>query len=174
MIRSYQQEMNTKKEFNYLNDCIDNSNILHKILLSYNLSKKLIYKLLIFFLSIIILLYSDNLISISSEKFGYIITILLTCNDTVYDVFASFAKLNEIYYKIYKSFEYLKLSPENNENLINLIDNKWPKLGKIEFKNVYMKYDGDYSNKNDCVLKNINFVINPKEKIAIIGRTGNN
>lgn len=41
-------------------------------------------------------------------------------------------------------------------------------LGKIEFKNVSFKY----SEEEDYVLKNINFIINPSEAIALIGPTG--
>lgn len=44
----------------------------------------------------------------------------------------------------------------------------WPEEGKIEFKNVYMKYDA----AEPPVLKNLNFVIYPQEKIGIVGRTG--
>lgn len=45
---------------------------------------------------------------------------------------------------------------------------QWPCSGKIEFKNVSLKYSEDGS----PVLKNLNFVIEPKEKIGIVGRTG--
>ncbi|XP_018392361.1 PREDICTED: probable multidrug resistance-associated protein lethal(2)03659 isoform X2 [Cyphomyrmex costatus] len=45
---------------------------------------------------------------------------------------------------------------------------EWPQKGKIEFKNVFLCY-------TPCeppVLKNISFVIFPREKIGIVGRTG--
>ena len=41
--------------------------------------------------------------------------------------------------------------------------------GKIEFKNVSFSYEGG---TGDAVLKDINFVINPNEKIAIVGAIG--
>ena len=44
----------------------------------------------------------------------------------------------------------------------------WPAEGKIEFKNVFLRY----SPLDPPVLKNLNFVILPKEKIGIVGRTG--
>ena len=55
--------------------------------------------------------------------------------------------------------------------------------GKIEFKNVYFKYpiniNGNQNNKNKdemevekYVLKNINFTIEPGEKVALIGHSG--
>ena len=50
-------------------------------------------------------------------------------------------------------------------------DNKlenWPALGKIEFINFSVKYRPD----TEIVLKNLNFLIQGKEKIGIVGRTG--
>lgn len=44
----------------------------------------------------------------------------------------------------------------------------WPQEGKVEFKNVYLRY----SPLESPVLKNLNFVIYPREKIGIVGRTG--
>lgn len=44
----------------------------------------------------------------------------------------------------------------------------WPEHGKIEFKNVYLKY----CPTAPYVLKNLNFTVNPMEKIGIVGRTG--
>lgn len=39
--------------------------------------------------------------------------------------------------------------------------------GKIEFKNVWFAYEGE-----NWILKNVSFVINPGESIALVGRTG--
>ena len=44
----------------------------------------------------------------------------------------------------------------------------WPSKGKIEFQNFSVRYRPD----TEIVLKNISFVINPKEKVGIVGRTG--
>ena len=44
----------------------------------------------------------------------------------------------------------------------------WPTDGMIRFRNVYMKYVED----DPPVLKGLNLVINPGEKIGIVGRTG--
>lgn len=45
---------------------------------------------------------------------------------------------------------------------------EWPQDGKIEFKNVYLRY----ALLEPPVLKNLNFVVFPREKIGIVGRTG--
>ena len=42
----------------------------------------------------------------------------------------------------------------------------WPNSGEIKFQNVFLSYE------NKDVLKNLNFEIQPSEKIAIVGRTG--
>ena len=55
-----------------------------------------------------------------------------------------------------------------DEKISKKIDNNWLKFGKIEFKNFSVKYRED----TDIVLKNLNIIINPGEKIGIVGRTG--
>ncbi|KAL6254639.1 hypothetical protein P5V15_013946 [Pogonomyrmex californicus] len=45
---------------------------------------------------------------------------------------------------------------------------EWPPEGRIEFKGVYLRY----APLEPPVLKNLNFVIYPREKIGIVGRTG--
>ncbi|XP_014275661.1 probable multidrug resistance-associated protein lethal(2)03659 [Halyomorpha halys] len=44
----------------------------------------------------------------------------------------------------------------------------WPENGKIEFSDVHLRY----SAADPWVLKNLNFVILPQQKIGIVGRTG--
>ncbi|XP_025833020.1 probable multidrug resistance-associated protein lethal(2)03659 [Agrilus planipennis] len=44
----------------------------------------------------------------------------------------------------------------------------WPENGNIQFKSVFLKY----SSRSPYVLKNLNFTINPQEKVGIVGRTG--
>jgi ATP-binding cassette subfamily B protein len=55
-----------------------------------------------------------------------------------------------------------ELAPSQNENADGVISK-----GKIEFKNVTFSYDGE-----NPVLKNISFVVNPGETIALVGHTG--
>ncbi|CAH1159389.1 unnamed protein product [Phaedon cochleariae] len=44
----------------------------------------------------------------------------------------------------------------------------WPSAGKISFRNTYLRYNPD----DPPALKNLNIVIQPGEKIGIVGRTG--
>ncbi|KAL6421621.1 hypothetical protein ACFW04_014506 [Cataglyphis niger] len=65
-------------------------------------------------------------------------------------------------------YSYLKEEPMIDiKSEIKLPDN-WPTKGLVEFKNVNLKYihQGDY------ILKNISFIVLPKEKIGIVGRIG--
>jgi ATP-binding cassette subfamily C (CFTR/MRP) protein 1 len=45
---------------------------------------------------------------------------------------------------------------------------QWPEFGKIEFRNVYMRY----RDNGDCVLKGVSFTVDSLAKIGICGRTG--
>jgi ATP-binding cassette, subfamily C (CFTR/MRP), member 1 len=73
------------------------------------------------------------------------------------------AEMNSIerllYYaeKIPIEFENIEMEPKN-----------WPKEGKVEFKNFYMKYRPELP----FVLEDVSFTIQPREKIGIAGRTG--
>lgn len=63
--------------------------------------------------------------------------------------------------------EYTKLEsePEREQQPLPL---NWPERGQIQFKDVNLKY----SENDPYVLKNLNFVVHPKEKVGIVGRTG--
>lgn len=61
--------------------------------------------------------------------------------------------------------EYTEIKQENKQGR-ELED--WPKQGQVQYKDVSLSYP----NSNEYVLKKINFVAKPKEKIGIVGRTG--
>lgn len=46
---------------------------------------------------------------------------------------------------------------------------EWPVHGEIKFQNLSLSY---FPDKNEKVLKNLNFTILPREKVGIVGRTG--
>ncbi len=70
----------------------------------------------------------------------------------------SVVSINKIYEILDKS-EYQE-NIESGKYISNL-------KGKIEFRNVWFSYD-----KKNYVLKDVSFVINPKESIALVGKTG--
>jgi len=55
--------------------------------------------------------------------------------------------------------------PNPNEE-IYIKDNQWPLKGKIEFLN----YSTKYKNFSPIILKKLNFIINPSEKVGIVGK----
>jgi ATP-binding cassette, subfamily C (CFTR/MRP), member 1 len=73
------------------------------------------------------------------------------------------AEMNSIERLLY----YADKIPIESEN-IEIVPKNWPKEGKIEFKNFYMKYRTELP----FVLEDVSFTIQPKEKIGIAGRTG--
>lgn len=78
--------------------------------------------------------------------------------DSIETVQEAIVSINKIY-DILDEKEYL----EDFDSGIELENIK----GKLEFKNVWFSY-----NDKDWVLKNISFVINPGETIALVGKTG--
>lgn len=64
--------------------------------------------------------------------------------------------------------EYRDLDKEKEPKTPSEVSVDWPEKGRIEFRNVVYRYFGEA----DAVLKNLSFVIEPMEKIGIVGRTG--
>lgn len=63
-------------------------------------------------------------------------------------------------------------SIEHESELESLPDRKpsasWPAQGKVEFRHVFLKYFP----QDPFVLRDLNFILEPKEKVGIVGRTG--
>lgn len=64
--------------------------------------------------------------------------------------------------------EYTQLTPETQPVIPKQPQDSWPQYGKMQFRNVGLRY----AESEPLVLKNLNFTIQPKEKIGIVGRTG--
>nr|CAD7400804.1 unnamed protein product [Timema cristinae] len=65
-------------------------------------------------------------------------------------------------------YKYLQEEPNLESNKDAKPPKDWPFEGEIEFQNVYLKY----VETEPPVLKDLNLVINPGEKVGIVGRTG--
>lgn len=63
--------------------------------------------------------------------------------------------------------EYVNVAPETVEKAKEP-PKYWPEKGHIKFNNVRLRY----SQEDPYVLDNINFEVQPKEKIGVVGRTG--
>lgn len=64
--------------------------------------------------------------------------------------------------------EYRNMEPEPEPENPRNVDENWPPNGHIEFRNITYGY---FSGAQP-VLRDLSFVIRPKEKIGIVGRTG--
>lgn len=62
--------------------------------------------------------------------------------------------------------QYIDIAPEKNAT--TKPSPKWPQTGKIEFKNMFLKYDESAA----PVLKNLNLSIEAGWKVGVVGRTG--
>ncbi|XP_037030674.1 probable multidrug resistance-associated protein lethal(2)03659 isoform X2 [Bradysia coprophila] len=117
--------------------------------------------------ALIFVLYGD---SASSNYFGFA---LLHCINLIGMCQWGTRDSTEIEYEmtsVERIIEYTKIKSEPPLNIPSdhHPPKHWPSHGEIIFKNVDFKY----SNSRALVLKNINFRINPGEKIGIIGYTG--
>lgn len=82
------------------------------------------------------------------------------------------AELENTMTSVERVVEYQTIKPEGE--LESKPDKKppqtWPEKGEIKFQNLSLRYNPDPN--SDYVLKSLNFIIKPSEKIGIVGRTG--
>lgn len=64
--------------------------------------------------------------------------------------------------------EYSNLESEEKSDLTITVPKLWPEDGKIEFRQVTLKYNPN----SEPVLRNLSFTIKSQEKVGIVGRTG--
>ncbi|XP_037816429.1 probable multidrug resistance-associated protein lethal(2)03659 isoform X2 [Lucilia sericata] len=80
------------------------------------------------------------------------------------------AELENEMTSVERVLEYTRIPPESITK--TPLDPKpkglWPSKGRIEFINFHLRYNPD----DECILKNLNFTIDPKQKVGIVGRTG--
>lgn len=69
---------------------------------------------------------------------------------------------------VQRIMELIKIQPEPGYNVPTQPHEPWPIAGQICFKNVSLAYE----NTSKKALKEMNILINPREKIGIVGRNG--
>ncbi|KAH8258986.1 hypothetical protein KR038_000987, partial [Drosophila bunnanda] len=103
---------------------------------------------------------------------GLVITQVLGLTGLVQFAIRQSAELENQMTAVERVVEYEDIEPEGQ--LEAPPDKKppksWPEKGKIVFDELSMRYIPNMKAK--CILKSLNFVIKPREKIGIVGRTG--
>ena len=177
IIRSFQFENNFVKKFNKrMNDYF-------KILIYqsgisgwYGINIDLISFILLTFILISCCLFKEKY---DSKSIGLLLTYSINLIEHLFDFMQRFSRLSKIFvslercenytkilqekYPVLESDKNLKQYPTNNNKVKTFISE-----GKINFNNFSVKYRPN----TPLVLKKLNFEINPKEKIGVVGRTG--
>ncbi|RZC33096.1 multidrug resistance-associated protein [Asbolus verrucosus] len=110
-------------------------------------------------------------ISLMGEKYGGNVGFVITQAMSLTGMFQwgvrQWSELENQMTSVERVVEYIEVDRESDEKTKDP-SVLWPDQGKIEFNSVLMRY----SSNDPYVLKNLNFLIKPKEKIGIVGRTG--
>ena len=118
------------------------------------------------FLVIITLLYQDEF---QPEEIGIVLMYSMVLQDNLIRFLNVLSSFENCMVSMERCLKYTKIPTElpyelpDDEKL-----NQWPQQGKIQF----IDYSVKYRPETELVLKNLNFTINPKEKIGVVGRTG--
>ncbi|MDD5769923.1 MAG: ABC transporter ATP-binding protein [Candidatus Gracilibacteria bacterium] len=159
-----------KKASQKLQD-LSNETLTLQIPISKNWGFADVYANLIMSLSRLIVILTGMYLIIKNElDFATLVLFFLFINFIYYPlsfIFANLRNLQRNLEAIKNMYEDFNEIPQDNdlknaENIKNI-------YGKIEFKNVNFSYKHDDENE---VLKNISFIINPGEKVALVGATG--
>ncbi|XP_043470081.1 probable multidrug resistance-associated protein lethal(2)03659 isoform X1 [Leptopilina heterotoma] len=167
-IRTFNAEESLVKEF-------DNHQDLHSTALYLSLSCSHAFTYYLEILSVIyiaIVIYLFLLIDFgqSTATIGLVISQCIFLSGMIHWGIIEAANLENQMTSVERIVEYTKVEEEENMNCDydNSVSNEWPKQGIIEFKNVTLRYNPT----KKPVLKDFNFIIESREKVGIVGRTG--
>ncbi|EFA03657.2 probable multidrug resistance-associated protein lethal(2)03659 [Tribolium castaneum] len=121
----------------------------------------------ILYISIVILSFLFIGVESYGGNVGLAITQSITLTGMLQWGMRQWSELENQMTSVERVIEYTELEQESDEKRKN-VPETWPTSGRIEFQSVFMQYSPD----DPFVLKNLTFVINSKEKIGIVGRTG--
>ncbi|XP_065933440.1 ATP-binding cassette sub-family C member 4-like isoform X2 [Magallana gigas] len=121
-----------------------------------------------FVLVILLSLVLRDMIGLSGGLFGMALNYLLTMATPFAYMMRKTADLNTLLTSVERIVFYTKLEQEAPKVSDSLPPSSWPQNGEIKLVNVGLQYSSD----TDQVLHNITCLINSREKIGIVGRTG--
>ncbi|XP_055306890.1 ATP-binding cassette subfamily C member 4-like isoform X2 [Sitodiplosis mosellana] len=165
-VRAYKVEKILAKEF-------DNHQDMHSACWYMAISTSAVFG---FSLDILCLIFTASIIfyymlidtSVSGEKIGLAVTQAIGLTGMVQWGVRQSAEVSNQMMSVERLLEYRDLEPEKQPKKAALIAKSWPSKGSIEFRNVFYRYSAEA----EPVLRGLSFVINPMEKIGIVGRTG--
>lgn len=161
LIQIFNQEINKSKEFSKKNEDLRKAR--YKVVLAFGIYRPLIT--FIYFASIALTFYFGIEFGLNS---GEIVAFYLLLSRFFNPVQNLADQLNNIQKALTASerlFNLLDVEPKVVDDIDAIEIDKFK--GKIEFRNVYFAYKDE-----DWILKNVSFVINPKETCAFVGATG--
>lgn len=161
LIQIFNQEINKSEEFSKKNEDLRKAR--YKVVLAFGIYRPLIT--FIYFAAIALTFYFGIEFGLNS---GEIVAFYLLLSRFFNPVQNLADQLNNIQKALTASerlFNLLDVDPKVVDAIDAIEINEFK--GKIEFKNVYFAYKDE-----DWILKNVSFVINPKETCAFVGATG--
>ena len=161
LIQIFNQEINKSEEFSKKNEDLRKAR--YKVVLAFGIYRPLIT--FIYFVAIALTFYFGIEFGLNS---GEIVAFYLLLSRFFNPVQNLADQLNNIQKALTASerlFNLLDVEPKVVDAIDSIEINEFK--GKIEFRNVYFAYKDE-----DWILKNVSFVINPKETCAFVGATG--
>lgn len=119
-------------------------------------------------LSIVTIIYSHLVSDLRGGDIGLLITEYIGLLTSLDWGMRQWSELENQMTSTERVIEYKNIENEPKRQAVTTIPKQWPSEGRLEFKNVNLKY----TEKDPYVLKDICFTVQPKEKIGIVGRTG--
>lgn len=167
-IRTYNAENILTKEF-------DNHQDLHSSALYLSFSCAFTFSYYLEFLSVLyiaVVVYSFLLFDFgqNTSSIGLVVSQCILLSGMLQWGTIESAQLENQMTSVERIIEYSKVEEEVclETGSVDSIPEGWPAEGKIEFKNVSLRYNP----VKEPVLKNLNFVVQSREKVGIVGRTG--
>ena len=121
------------------------------------------------FFTLISILKTLRIVDASGGSVGLAITQALSMSEILQWGMRQWCEVENQMTSVERILEYTTIeSEEGRGDTKQPVREKWPDNGSIAFKNVSLRY----SDVQPYVLKSLNFVINSKEKVGIVGRTG--
>lgn len=161
LIQIFNQEIRKSEEFNEKNENLRKAR--YKVVLAFGIYRPLIT--FIYFGAIALTFYFGISLGLASGDIVAFYLLLSRFFNPVQNLADQLDHIQRAFTASERLFNLLDVKPDviDKENAIEIDKFK----GKIEFKNVWFAYENE-----DWILKDVSFVVNPKETCAFVGATG--